>query len=327
MKKELVILLGTVVCFFSGQAWAKEPLQPLTIQLNWVKNVEFAGVLVAKARGWYEEAGIDLTVKGWQSGASAIEDVLDGKAQIGVADGSRIIKTRAKGAPIKAIASAFQKSPYCLISKKEKGIRSPDQLAGQKVGFNSEDSKLMIRTVLVNNGLSLDDVEWVQRGWDLDLLIEDKIDAMGGYMNNEPLTLRETGYEPQIIPAFKHGYDFYSGVYFVTETTIQNHPGLVQKFVDATLRGWKAAFADPAATADLIVETYFPDGSVQQQTESLKVFELLATIGVGMPSIGYMETPFWKKGIDILHRFKEIDEKLPGEAVFTLRFLKSALPE
>ncbi len=327
MKKTLMSLLAALVVCSWGQALAEEPLQPLTIQLNWVTNVEFAGVLLAKERGWYEEAGIDLTVKGWQSGVSAVDDVLDGKAQIGVADGSRIIKNRAKGAPIKAIASAFQKSPYCLISKKEKGIQTPDQVAGKKVGFNSDDSRLMIRTVLVDQGLSLDDVTLVQRGWDLELLLNDKIDVMGGYMNNEPLTMREMDYQPDILPAFKYGYDFYSGVYFVTEEMIQSHPDLIHRFVDATLRGWKAAFEAPQETAKRIVENFFPDGSVQQQVESLKVFELLATIGVGTPSIGYMERPFWQKGIDILYRFKEIDKRLPAEAVFTSRFLKASLPK
>jgi len=48
----------SIVTFFAINGYAKEPLQPVTVQLNWVPNVQFAGILVAKEKGWYEEAGL-----------------------------------------------------------------------------------------------------------------------------------------------------------------------------------------------------------------------------------------------------------------------------
>ena len=317
----MMCLLIVAIC--SGHGIAKEPPQPLTIQLNWLANVEFAGVLLAKERGWYEDAGIDLTIRRWETGLDPIEEVVAGKAQIGVAEGADIIKARSGGKKISAVATQFQKSPLCLISKKKQGIKTPEQLRGKRVGINHPAAILMIKIVLADVGMKYDDIVPVEVGWDIQPLLSDKTDVYPGYMNNEPLSMKEKGYEVNVIPAFRHGYDFYSEVYFVTDTMIRKQPDMVRKFLDATLRGWKEAFRDPAATAKLIVEKYYPQGSVSQQTESLKVFKFLATLGEGRQFPGWMEKEYWKKGIDILHKFKQIDRKVPADDVFTLEFLES----
>ncbi|MDM8524398.1 ABC transporter substrate-binding protein [Desulfococcaceae bacterium HSG8] len=321
--KNVRMMMCMLIVLCSGQCFAKEPLQSVTIRLNWIPNVQFAGVLVAKERGWYEEAGIDLTVKGWEEGNVSTDEVAAGKAQIGVAEGDALIKSRAAGNNLKAIATAFQKPAFCLMSKKERGIEKPEQLAGKRIGFSSHESLIMIKLVMAGVGLKDEDITTVQVGWKLDSLINDKIDAREAFMNEEPLAMREKGYEVNIIPAFKYGYDFYSSAYFVTETTLQKHSEIVRKFLDATLRGWKEAFKDPAATVKLVVEKYYPKGSVSQQTESLKVFKFLARVGEGRKYLGWMEEQYWAKGIDILHKFKQIDSKIPAKDVFTLEFLES----
>ncbi|MDM8551376.1 ABC transporter substrate-binding protein [Desulfobacterales bacterium HSG2] len=319
--KMMMCLLIVVIC--SGQGIAKEPLQPVTIQLNWVTNVQFAGILMAKERGWYEDAGIDLTIKGWKIGISSIDEVVAGRAQIGVAEGDTLIKAGVNGNALRAIATQFQETPFCLMSKKSLGIETPEQLRGKTVGINSPESVVMTKIVLASKRLGYKDIVPVQVGWDIAPLINDKIDAYAAFMNHDPLYMKEKGYEINIIPAFRYGYDFYSGVCFVTETMIRKQPDLIQKFMDVTLRGWKESFKDLAVTAKLVVEKYYPEGSVSQQTESLKVFRFLARLGKGRKYLGWMEEEYWAKGIDILHDFKQTDRKIPAADVFTLKFLES----
>ena len=316
----MMCLLIVAIC--SGQGIAKEPLQPVTVRLNWVTNVQFAGVMLAKERGWYEEAGIDLTIRGWETGLSPLEEVIAGKAQIGMAEGANMIKARSERKKIRAIAAQFQKSPFCLISKKKQGIKTPEQLRGKRVGIYHPTDTFMIKIILADTGMKYDDIVPVEVG-DFQSLLDDRTDVVPGYMNNQPLTMKEKGYEANVIPAFKHGYDFYSGVYFVTEAMIRKQPDMIRKFLDATLRGWEEAFRDPAATAKLVVEKYYPEGSVSQQTESLKVFKFLARLAEGRKRLGWMEKEYWAKGIDILYKFKQIDRKIPADDVFTLEFLES----
>ncbi len=324
MLKKIIIFGTFIVMLCSAQGFAKEPLQPLTIQLNWMANVEFAGVLLAKEQGWYEDAGIDLTIKEWASGLSPIEEVIAGKAQIGVVEGADIIIARSKKKKIRAIATKFQKSPTCLISKKKLGIKTPEQLRGKRVGIYHPSVILMIKIVLADAGMRYDDIIPVEVGWDIQSLLDDRTDVHPGYMNDEPLSIKEKGYETNVIPAFKHGYDFYGEVYFVTDTMIQKRSELIQAFLNVTMRGWRKAFKTPLETAQMIVAKYFPKGSVPQQTESLKIFHTLATVGIagGDNMIGIMEERFWAQGVDILYKYKQIDKKIPATDIFTLEFLK-----
>ncbi len=187
----------------------------------------------------------------------------------------------------------------------------------------------MTKIVLASKGLGLEDIITVSTGWDVQPLIKDEIDAYVGFMNDQPLTIKEKGYELNVIPAFKYGYDFYSGVYFVTDTMIQKQPELIQAFLNVTMRGWREAFKTPQTTAQMIVADYYPQGSVRQQTESLKIFHALATIGiiaVGDNMIGIMDKDYWQKGVAILHKFNQIDKKIPAEDLFTLKFVQNTFP-
>ncbi len=325
MLKKMIVLGMFIVMLCSQLGFAKEPLQPLTIQLNWIPNAQFAGILLAKERGWYDEAGINLTIKGWEQGISSIDEVVSVAAQIGVAEGDAIIKARVAGKAVKAIAVQYQKSPFCLMSKKVLGIKTPEQLAGKKIGLNSPESKLMAKIVLAHQGMQFKDIIPVQTGWDLKPLIDDKIDVFAAFMTNEPLAMQEQGYEVTYMPAFKYGYDFYSGVYFVTDTLIREQPQLISIFLKVTLRGWQKAFKTPAETAKLIIEKYYSKGTLNHETEELKRSHTLATLGVGDNLIGTMEGRFWAKGVDILHKYKQIDKKIPATELFTLDFLKKVM--
>ncbi len=322
MKRWIVCVI--IILAFTTPAMAKEPLIPLTIQFDWFTNVQFAGILVAKDRGWYEDAGIDLTIRGWQKGISPVEEVVSGKAQIGTDEGTVLIEAAAQGKKLKAIGTQFQKSPMCLTSKKDKNIASPKDLIGKKVGVSMPKTVLMTKVVLASQGIGYDQIVPVQTGGDLKLLMDDEVIAFAGFMNNQPLIMEEKGYPVTYLAAFRHGYDFYSGVYFTTEETVRNQPDILRKFIAVTLRGWQEAFKDIPATARLVLDKYYPDKntSVRQQIRSLEIFKNLMTMGVGESLIGFMEEQAWKKGIDTLHQLGQIQRKPSASDIFTLEFLK-----
>ncbi|MDM8544604.1 ABC transporter substrate-binding protein [Desulfococcaceae bacterium HSG9] len=322
MLKKMIVLEIFIVMLLTGAAAAAEQSKAITIRLNWIPNAMFAGILLAKERGWYDGAGINLTIKGWKQGISSINEVVSGAAQIGVAEGGAIIIARVAGKAVKAIAVQYQKSPFCLMSKKAMGIKTPEQLAGKKIGLNCSESKLMTQIVLAHQGMRFKDIIPVQTGWALKPLIDDKIDVFAAFMTDEPLAMQEQGYEVTYIPAFKYGYDFYSGAYFVTDTLIREQPQLIRIFLKVTLRGWQEAFKTPAETAKLIIKKYYPKGSLNHETEEIKRSHTLATLGVGNHLIGMMEERFWSRGVDILYKYKQIDKKIPATDLFTLEFLK-----
>ena len=321
MKKTWMISLVTLIGL-CGQAAAEDALFPLVVRFHWLANVEFAGILVAKERGWYEEVGLDVTLKGWEFGVSFVDEVVEGKAHIGTQEGAGMILARAKGLPLKTFATQFQRSPLCLASKQALGLTTPESLKGKRIGYQEEQGLMMIHLLLKSAGMTADDAQLVKIGWDLDPILKDDVDAFVSYMTNQPLILKEQGHPMNIIPAYQYGYDFYSGIYFAHEQFLKEHPDVAQKFLDATLRGWREAFAHPEETAKMVVEKYYPDGSVTQQTEELKIYEFLATMGVGKDFVGMMGDLIWQKGIDIMREQQQITESMPAQDLFTMDFLK-----
>lgn len=317
------IIVGCIITLsFTIFAHAATPPQPITLQLNWVPNVEFAGVLLAKEKGWYAEAGIDLTINAWKEDISSVDEVAAGRAQFGIVEGADVLKARAAGKPLKAIAAVFQKSAVCLISKTEAGIDSPEKLRGKRIGINDQASVTMLKIMLKSVGVPYEEITPVQVGWDTaQSLIDGKVDATVGYMNSEPLILKEQGYSVSYLPAFKYGYDFYIGVYIVTEEMLRTQPEVVQRFLEVTLQGWKEAFTNPEAAAKIVFDAYQPAGSVQQQIEELNLFRMLATLGEGKKFLGWMEERIWQKGIETLSESQQIDRTIPAQDVFTMEFL------
>lgn len=322
MKNTIVLSLLCIV-IMAGTGYAEQSLEPLTIQLDWFNYAKFSGIFLAKERGWYEEAGIDLTIQPWVSGIEPIQEVLEGRAQIGIEEGVSLIHEIASGASVKAIAAQFQKSPFCLMSKKEDPITSPEQLAGKRIAISNLKQELMVKIMLASVGLKYEQITPVQYKGDIDFLIEDKVDAMSAFMNNQPLVLKSMGYDVTYIPAFQHGYGFYSGVFFTSDDLIQQKPNLLQKFLEVTFRAWHEAFVNIASTAQLVVEEYAPHENIEQQTESLQIFRMLAIIGEGKKFLGWMEEKTWAAGIDILYEFQQIDRTIAADSVFTNQFLEN----
>jgi ABC-type nitrate/sulfonate/bicarbonate transport system substrate-binding protein len=320
-RRKIIIPL-LLLLSFAPQAEAGKPLEMLTIQLGHQPHAEFSGILLAKELGWYEEAGIYLIIKRRESDTVPIDEVLEGRSDVGIAEGDALIKARAQGHPVKAIATQFQKSPFCLISKVEKDIKTPQQLIGKRIGIHSADSRSMLKIILAHEKLQFEDIEPVNIGYDLQPFIDDEIDVFPGFMNHEALLLKMQGYTLNAIPAFRYGYDFYSGIIFVTEQMLEEEPELIRNFLQVTLKGWKAAFKNPEGTAQRIVDRYYPGMSVKHQTLALKQFELLATLGVGEPLFGFMQKRVWDNGIDILYNFKQIENKMSSYDLFTLELLE-----
>ena len=104
-------------------------LEPVTIQLRWFHQFQFAGYYAAIEKGFYAEEGLRVSLREFEPGKDRIAPVLEGKAQYGVGDPS-LLKLRLLGQPLVVLAQIFQHSPSVLITRRESGVFSPEELAG-----------------------------------------------------------------------------------------------------------------------------------------------------------------------------------------------------
>jgi ABC-type nitrate/sulfonate/bicarbonate transport system substrate-binding protein len=291
----------------------------VSIALNWFKNVEFAGVWAAQEKGWWAQAGLQVSTRAFDGTNDPTVLVGAGKLQFGIHDGASVIIARAAQDPIKAVWASGQRSPMAFISLPGSGITSPRDFKGKRIGCPA-DGLYVLDVLLHAVGLSTADVSPIVVGQDPAVLLAGKVDAYLGYLTDEPIEIAQRYHvKVNVIPASAYGYDFYSDVLFTTDSMIRSHPALVKTVVAIMDRGWKYALAHPAEIARYVVPRLDSQDSVSQQIAELTALAKLAS-APGAP-IGSMTAARWQAGIRLLARYKKIHAVVPVNSVFTTQFL------
>lgn len=217
---------------------------------------EFAGYYVAKEKGFYKEAGLDVELKKFDPKISIVNDVIYGNTTYGVSRSSLLIE-RINNKPVVALSAAFQTSPLVLMATKRSGIRTVADLAGKKVMVaNDETEEVSISSMLLSNGIRKQDVNFIPHTFNVDDLIAGKTDAMTAYVSNQPFLLKQKGIETVILDPKDYGFDFYTNILFTSENEILHHRERAEKFNEATLKGYDYAFSHIKETVDIILKKY-----------------------------------------------------------------------
>lgn len=126
-----------------------------------------------------------------------------------------------------------------------------------------------ITSMLYSQGLKLNNLNIVKHSFDVKDLLNGKADLMASYISNEPFLLKELGYEPVIFKPKDYGFDFYNDILITNKDYAKNNKQEVQKFKEATLKGFEYAFENIDETVDLIYEKY----NTQNKTKKALMFE------------------------------------------------------
>ncbi|MEY2632566.1 MAG: hypothetical protein RIR00_1220, partial [Pseudomonadota bacterium] len=132
--------LSLVLLLFSLQpgtlaAMSGEQLTPVTVQLNWKHQFEFAAFYAAEAQGFYRQAGLQVTIREGGPGIDVVQEVVDGRADFGVGTSALVVEQQ-RGKPLVAMAALMQHSPIALLAKRGHGVRSVHDLAGRPVAVD-----------------------------------------------------------------------------------------------------------------------------------------------------------------------------------------------
>jgi len=227
----------------------------VTVRLKWLNQAQFAGYYVAKDKGYYEKAGLDVSIQPGGSDFPAIQMVAGGSEQFGVTGADQILIARSKGVPVVAIAVIYRENPFVLFALKKSGITKAAQLAGKNIGLKIGGSEeLIYRAVLKSAGIDKGSLHEMPVKFDLSPLLTGQVDVWPGYLINEVLAAEEKGFETSVIRPAEYGVAMYADTLFTTERMLKEKPDVVKKFVAATIRGWADAVAEPEAAARTTVK-------------------------------------------------------------------------
>lgn len=246
----------------TGREVAAEPVSSLAgptpaptqvvLKLKWRHQFQFAGYYAAEARGFYRAAGLEVRIVEGAPSRSTIASVLAGEADFGISD-AELLLARMAGRGVVVCAAIFQHSPYVLLTRRDRGLTTPQHLAGRRVMLAGEQSEAQLLAMFAREGLSLEQITVVPHSWSLDDLIDGRVDAVSAYATEQPYRMRQRGVEAATISARDYGIDFYGDMLFVAEALARQRPELVTAFVRASLEGWRYAMAHPEEIAALIL--------------------------------------------------------------------------
>src|SRR6187200_548718 len=179
----------------SASAPASVALTPIRLQLQWFPQAQFAGYFAALEKGYYREEGFDVTIIPGAVEIVPATVVAGGQAEFGISWVPRMLAPRESGADPVVIGQVFQRSPTLQVSFKDKGITTPEQLKGKKVGSWGFGNESELYAGLVKAGLdpaNPDDVSIVQQQFDMVAFVAGEIDAAQAMIYNEYAQVLET---------------------------------------------------------------------------------------------------------------------------------------
>jgi NitT/TauT family transport system substrate-binding protein len=252
----VVVAAATVVAALGmSRAQAAPKLTHVTLQLKWVTQAQFAGYYAAVEKGYYKNAGLDVTLKVGGPDVTPEQVVLGGQAEFGLDWLPNLFATREKGGKIVSIAQVFARSGMTELTWKSSGITSIAKMAHKKVGVWCCGNQPELFAALTKNGINpakSSDVTIVNQPFDMNLFLQHKIDAAAAMTYNELAQVLEsknptTGklYTLADLNVFKMassqvGTGMLEDNIFTTEKYLNDpsHKTTIVNFLKASFQGW-----------------------------------------------------------------------------------------
>jgi ABC-type nitrate/sulfonate/bicarbonate transport system substrate-binding protein len=253
-----------------GGAPAAGSFGEVSVQLSWIKNIEFAGEFFADSKGYYKEAGLSAVdlVSGPVASAEALVVAKNITVGLSAPDATARFITE-QGAPLKTIGATFQKNPFCILSLAEgKPIRTPADLAGKTIGIQAGTNQSIFAGLLKANNMDPATVNQVVVQYDPAPLTEKQVDGFMSFLTNEPFLVKAKGFTPVTLAFADNGLPLVSETFVVLQETIDTQRDMLKAFLKAEIRGWTDAVKDPAGGAKLAVETYGKDQNLELATQT-----------------------------------------------------------
>jgi NitT/TauT family transport system substrate-binding protein len=322
------LLLILVVCLTACEPTTTptQALTPITVQLQWTHQAQFAGMYAADQKGYYAAEGLDITFAEGGSQVDKLTPVLPstgsgqatGTAQFGVAGADELILARSEGKPLRAIATIYRRSPVVFISLAEKGITRPQDFTGLTIRAPA-NTLPSLRAMTTQVGIAPDQYTIVDLPSDLTMFASGDVPVWSAYVNSFVITVQKAGYKINLIFPDDYGVHFYADTLFTTDDLITADPDLVLRFLRATFQGWTYAVEHSSEIGTMVVH-YNP--AADPALENDKMAASIALVNTGEDHIGWMRPEIWAGMEQTLSEQGVLTAPLDVTQVYTMQFLE-----
>ncbi|MFE8046319.1 ABC transporter substrate-binding protein [Brenneria goodwinii] len=321
-RKCLIAAATTLALSLSAGVHAAEKV---TLQLKWLPQAQFAGYYVAQAKGYYKDAGLDVTIKPGGTDISPVQVIAGKSADVIVNWMPDALAARESGVPLVNIAQIFDRSGMMLTCRKSTGIKTPADLKGKTLGVWFGGNEYPFFNWMHKLGYKPDtDIKVLKQGFNVDPLLQNQAACISTMNYNEYWQLIDAGMKADDLISFPYedqGVSTLEDGLYVLESSLKD-PAFVAKmakFLQATYKGWNEAVNNPAEAAEIVVnEDSSGSATVEVQQRQMENVAKLIT-HANTPKIGYLDPAAYRRTVDVLLSGggESVIKKDPGDSAMT----------
>ncbi|NMG39515.1 ABC transporter substrate-binding protein [Chelativorans sp. ZYF759] len=284
MKKIVAGLFAASVAMAALPAMAQDQI---TFQLKWVNQGQFAGYLVAKDLGYYEEEGLDVTINPGGPDIAPEQVIAGGGADVITTWMAAGLAARERGVPLVNIAQPFANTALQMVCSEESGVTSTDDFPGKTLGVWFFGNEYPFYAWMAKLGLSTDGgedgVEVLRQAFSADPLLQGQADCISVMRYNEYKQVLDAGIPEDSLTLFdftEEGVGMLEDGLYVLEERLDDPEFVDQmvRFVRASMRGWEYARDNPEEAAEIVLENDM-SGALTLESQVYQVNEAAALVG------------------------------------------------
>ncbi|MCA9364250.1 ABC transporter substrate-binding protein [Candidatus Kaiserbacteria bacterium] len=328
MKKRTLTILILIILGAGGYLlWGTnhnnpDSLEAFSVRLSWVHQAQFAGLYVAKEKGFYEDVGLDVSFLSADVSITQTDEVAAGAVDASIMEAHQFLADEVHINDLEAVAAIYQVNPHVLAARADSAITGPEDFSGKMIGLagGKSEGTALFETFIdsIKNGQS---VTYTELGFDtVDDFLNRRADIIDVYRIDQPYRAAEEGIPLTIIPLDAYGFSTYGDVVVMNKGTTEGNPDRARRFVQATLRGWEYALEYPEEAVDITLayaEGEYYDRAYQEHI----LFESIPLVRGEASVLGTMELVPWSTLYESMRRAGVITMPFNVNDVYTNEFI------
>ncbi len=298
--------------------------QPFSLTLDFYPNPDHAGIYMAEKLGYFEEAGLEVSIQTPSDPAAPIKQVAAGRTDLAISYEPEVVLAHEQGLDVIAVGALVGRPLTSMIWLKESKIGGIADLRGKTIataGIPYQDAYL--KTILARANLTPDDVKAVNVGYGLlPAIVGGRAEAMlGGFRNVEGVDLRLRGQAPVVTPVDQLGVPTYDELVLVAnKDQLDQDPEAIRLFLAALARGAAAAAERPNAVTQALLEAN-PDLDPRLTEAEVKATLPLLSTDLGMDPAAWQKFILWMRDNGLISA-----RPAPGD-LLSEDYLPGSIPE
>ncbi|KOR36547.1 MULTISPECIES: ABC transporter substrate-binding protein [Planktothricoides] len=308
----------------SSSSESTEKLDKIKFLLSWKAEAEYGGFYQALATGIYRQHGLDVTIQPGSPQTNTTQLLMGGVIDFTIGGGIDAIKAVQEGIPKITVAAIFQKEIQVLLTHPGVGNDSFEQLKGKPIYLTIGAYYWQI----LKTKYGLSDDQKRPYNFNVSPFLVDKNSAQQGLLTSEPYTIeKEGGFKPNILLLADAGYNPYAFTIETTKKLVETNPDLVQRFVDASIKGWYSYLENPQPANELIKKDNpeMTDDLIDYGLNKLKEYEVIISGDAKTLGIGAMTDQRWENLFQNLVAVGVFDANTDYKQAYTLQFVNKGV--